>query len=51
MSLPLQTAVYMSATGETSEKADITFLVISLFSRSRELLTVFNYDLLFLLSQ
>lgn len=47
MSLPLQTAVYMSATGETSEKADITFLV----SGSRELLTVFNYDLLFLLSQ
>lgn len=47
MSLPLQTAVYMNATGETNERADITFLVF----RSRELLVVFNYDLLFLLSQ
>lgn len=47
MSLSLQAAVYMSATGETSEKADITFLVF----RRRELLIVFNYNLLFLLSQ
>lgn len=46
--LPLKTAAYtMTATDETSEKADIK----SLLFRSRQPLILFNYNLLLLLSR